>query len=46
MFGSATSLLEDLALSRHAYLTPLFLSHSPFGWAIVGQRPQGVMVST
>lgn len=44
VFGSATSLLEDLALTRHAYLTPLFLSHSPFVWAIVGQRPQGVMV--
>lgn len=44
VFGSATSLLEDLAFTRHAYLTPLFLSHSPFVWAIVGQRPQGVMV--
>lgn len=43
-FGSATMLLPDLAFTRDAYLAPLFLCHSPFIWAIVGQRPQGVMV--
>jgi hypothetical protein len=44
VFGSGTALLEDLALTRDAYLAPLFLCHSPWIWAIVGQRPQGVMV--
>ena len=44
VFGSAAALLEDLALTRDAYLAPLFLCHSPFIWAIVAQRPQGVMV--
>jgi hypothetical protein len=44
VFGSATSILTDLYLTRDAYLAPLFLCHSPFVWAIVGQRHQGVMV--
>ena len=44
VLGSGTALLEDLALTRDAYLAPLFLCHSPWIWAIVGQRPQGVMV--
>ena len=43
-FGSATGILTDLSLTRDAYLAPLFLCHSPFIWAIVGARPQGVMV--
>jgi hypothetical protein len=44
VFGSASSLMEDLYLTRDAYLAPLFLCHSPYLWAIVGQRAQGVMV--
>lgn len=44
VFGSASSLMEDLYLTRDAYLAPLFLCHSPYIWAIVGPRAQGVMV--
>lgn len=44
VFGSATGILTDLSLTRDAYLTPLFLCHSPFIWAITGVRQQGVMV--
>ncbi|MEU9466943.1 hypothetical protein AB0D78_09855 [Streptomyces avermitilis] len=43
-FGSATGILTDLSLTRDAYLAPLFLCHSPFVWAIVGARQQGVIV--
>ncbi|WP_369223450.1 hypothetical protein AB5J52_21120 [Streptomyces sp. R39] len=44
VFGSATGILTDLPLTRDAYLAPLYLCHSPFIWAIIGQRQQGVMV--
>lgn len=44
IFGAATNLLNDLAVTRDSYLAPMFLCHSPFIWAIVGQRYQGVMV--
>ena len=44
VFGSGTDLLSDLAVTRDAYLAPLFLCHSPWVWAIVGPRQQGVMV--
>ncbi len=44
VFGSASSLMEDLYITRDAYLAPLFLCHSPYVWAIVGPRSQGVMV--
>jgi hypothetical protein len=44
IFAAATDLLNDLTMTRDAYLAPMFLCHSPFIWAIVGQRVQGVMV--
>lgn len=44
VFGSGTGLMPDLAMTRDAYLAPLFLCHSPWIWAIVGQRQQGVMI--
>lgn len=44
VFGAGTWLLTDLALTRDAYLVPLFLCHSPWVWAIAGQRVQGVIV--
>ena len=43
-FGLGTGLMTDLPTTRDAYLAPLFLCHSPWIWAIVGQRQQGVMV--
>lgn len=43
VFGSGYDLLTDLVVTRDAYLAPLFLCHSPWIWAIVGPRQQGVM---
>lgn len=44
VFGAGASLLNDLPLTRDAYLMPLLLSSSPFVWSLVGARQQGVMV--
>jgi hypothetical protein len=41
-FGTATHLAEDLAITRDAYLAPLFLALSPWIWCIACPRIAGV----
>jgi len=43
-FGSGWHLTSDLALTRDAYLAPLFLSTSPWVWSIVCPRLSGLIV--
>ena len=43
-FGFGWHLASDLALTRDAYLTPLFLSASPWAWSIVCPRIPGLIV--
>jgi hypothetical protein len=43
-FGSGWHLTSDLALTRDAYLAPLFLSASPWVWSIVCPRLSGLIV--
>jgi hypothetical protein len=43
-FGSGTMLQTDLAVTRDAYIAPLFLCHSPYIWSLVGQRQQGITI--
>ena len=43
-FGSGWHLTSDLALTRDAYFTPLFLAASPWVWPIVCPRLPGLIV--
>jgi len=43
-FGSGWHLTSDLALTRDAYFTPLFLSASPWVWSVVCPRLPGLIV--
>jgi hypothetical protein len=43
-FGSGWYLTSDLALTRDAYLAPLFLCASPWVWSIVCPRLPGLIV--
>ena len=43
-FGSGWHLASDLALTRDAYLAPLFLSASPWVWSVVCPRLSGLIV--
>lgn len=43
-FGSGWHLTSDLALTRDAYLAPLFLCASPWVWSIVCPRLPGLVV--
>lgn len=45
-FASAEGLTGDLSVGLSAYLSPLFLSHTPWVWGMGIPRPGGVIVVT
>jgi len=45
-FASAEGLTGDLNVGLAAYLSPLFLSHTPWAWGVSVPRPGGVIVIT